>query len=92
MIESLDDVKQLVIWAKNVGLKKLKIGEVEFELSDMALTEKYADLPEMSNEPANSAKTGPLKDSESKNSSSKTWIDTADFSEDDEAALFHSVR
>jgi hypothetical protein len=36
MFQSVDDIKALIIWAKSMGLKRIKVGEVEAEISEVA--------------------------------------------------------
>lgn len=48
MIKSVDELKALILWAKEQKVQAMKVGDVQFELSTMALveaTELTADKP-----------------------------------------------
>lgn len=44
MIKSVSELKELIIWAKSQKLRALKIGDIQFELSDLALVVDEANL------------------------------------------------
>jgi hypothetical protein len=82
----INELMELIEWCKKTGVKRLKLADTEFEMSDMALAEKYADVTE-------EATKEPLKDRESSSLSSKTLVDTIDAKElgqEDEELLYWS--
>jgi hypothetical protein len=84
----ISEIMELIEWCKKTGVKRLKLGDNEFELSDMALTEKYADIND-------EATKGPIKDRESSSLSSKTLVDTLDAKEmgqEDDDMLYWSSQ
>lgn len=87
MIENVSELQELIEWCKANGVKSLKISDIEFELSDMALSEKYIDqsMPQGK----------PIKDQESNSLTTKTMIDTMDpeqAAQEDDEMLFWSSR
>jgi hypothetical protein len=36
MFQSVEDIKALIVWAKSMGLKRIKVGDIEAEVSDIA--------------------------------------------------------
>lgn len=78
---SISELKDLILWAKKEKVSVIKLGDVQFELSIMALTQDLQDLanPEATKDlsvPANSPRLpgGNVQANE----------------DDDEALLFHS--
>jgi len=65
MLATIDDVKELILWAKQEKIKEIKIGNLHFVISDVAITEQY-----LQSQPEE------LKDNESTSLSSKTMVDT----------------
>lgn len=55
MISNISELKELITWAKANKLNRLKIGEIEFELSELNHVESYPDVPGLMT-PAESAK------------------------------------
>lgn len=56
MINSIGELKELVLWAKSNGLKRLKVGSVEIEFSDIEMSMRL-----MSPSEADSATQADLK-------------------------------
>ena len=85
MITSIDELKELIIWAKSQKLKSLKVGEVIFEFSDLGLIESLPDLsapPSQARDlsvPASSPRVPQMGDEQ---------LSEKEF----EAILFHSTR
>ncbi len=83
MIESVGELMEFIEWCKKAGVKKIGLDNgISFELSDMALSEKYADLDAI----------GQLKDKESTSLSSETMADTANSAAEDDELLFWSSK
>lgn len=85
MIENVSELQELIEWCKAKGVKSLKISDIEFELSDMALSEKYVDQ----------SAPQTLKDQESNSLTSNTMVDTMDpeqAAKEDDDMLFWSSR
>lgn len=82
MIKTIDELKDLIIFAREQKLKTLKIGEIVIEVSDIAHVSELANIPEMgvSKNPAVTASIGGLLD------------ELGNQDEDDEDLLFHSAR
>lgn len=88
MVENISELQELIEWCKANGVKRLKMDEIEFELSDIALSEKFMDI-------SNTQGASALKDRESNSLTSKTLTDTVDAAEqakEDEELLFWSSR
>jgi len=86
MIENISELQELIEWCKATGVKRLKISEVEFELSDISLSEKYMET---------TGGASALKDRESSSLTSDTMADTVDSKEqqkDDDDLLYWSSR
>jgi hypothetical protein len=74
LFNSIQDVKDLIIWAKSIGLKSIKVGDIEAEMSDIAraLEATNTDDPELPKREeletmrtwADEAKTEPKNDEE----------------------------
>ncbi len=81
MLSDIQDLQEFMQWCIDKGVRRAKIGDIEFEMSDYGLTK---DLMEFG------SPTTPLKDAESTSMSSKTMADTGQ--QDDEDALYWSSR
>ncbi len=57
MIKDVNDLKDIIIWAKAQKVKSLKIGEISFDLSDLALVEGLAEFD--SSKPSTDLSTPP---------------------------------
>lgn len=44
MITNISELKDLILWAKSQKVKSLKLGDITFELSDLALVEGLTEL------------------------------------------------
>lgn len=82
MIDRIDELQELIEWCKAKGVKRLKISDIEFEISDIGLSEKFLE----------SETAVQLKDKESSSLSSQTLTDTETPNKDDEDLLFWSTR
>lgn len=83
MIDNISELMEFIEWCKKNGVKRIGLDNgISFELSDMALSEKYADLDAGVQ----------LKDQESASYTSKTMVDTADTSAEDEELLYWSSK
>lgn len=51
MINSVTELKDLIVWAKSQGIKSLHIGDISFELSNYALIEQLSDEASAPEEP-----------------------------------------
>ncbi len=88
MVETIGELQELIEWCKANGVKRLKMDQVEFELSDIALSEKFMDI-------SNTQGASTLKDRESTSLTSNTMADTVDAKlqqQEDEELLFWSSR
>lgn len=47
-IDNLDDLKNFIIWARNNKIKKIKVQDMEFEISDLAFIESIGSVQEPS--------------------------------------------
>lgn len=85
MIENIAELQELIEWCKATGVKSLKISDVEFELSDLAISERFMDT-----------QTSTLKDRESSSLTSDTMADAVEDpkkqQEEDDDLLFWSSR
>lgn len=80
MVNTISELKELIIWAKEQSLQSLKIGDVEFKFSEavaaQAIIEKYGASPQIENK-----------------ASSDTLVDTeAVDAKEEEELLFYSSR
>lgn len=41
MVKSIEELKNLIIWAKEQKIKSLKIADIHIEISDLALVESF---------------------------------------------------
>lgn len=57
MISDIKELKELIIWAKSEGIKRLKVGDVDIEISDIAVIEKFAANDSVKGEPLSTSKT-----------------------------------
>lgn len=78
MLKTIDELKDLILFARQQKLKSLKIGEIELEISELAHVEQFSGL-EMG-QSRNTAVTA---------SSGSLIPDSID---EDEDLLFHSSR
>lgn len=37
LVSSIAEVREFIMWARSIGLKRAKLGDVEFELSDITI-------------------------------------------------------
>jgi hypothetical protein len=44
MLSKIEDLKELVVWAKSQKIKSLKIGEISFEFSELSHLDALPDL------------------------------------------------
>ena len=44
MVKDISELKELIMWAKSMKVKSLKLGDTQFELSDLALVEGLQDI------------------------------------------------
>lgn len=87
MIKTVNELKELLTWAKNEGIKTIEVGDIKAEFSDLALTMNL--LPESVSELQGNSK--PSKEISSKNTELMT--DGSLLSpEEEEELLFHSSR
>jgi hypothetical protein len=61
MFKTTDELKTFILWAKKEGLKRVKVGEVEFELSDLTLAAAMSNV-QPSDGPTRDASTGSIPD------------------------------
>lgn len=73
LFTSIDEVKALIVWAKSIGLKRIKVGDIEAEISEVAYalesTNPASELPKREELDtmrtwADEAKTEPKNDDE----------------------------
>ncbi len=46
MVKDINELKNLILWAKEQKVKSIKIADIHFELSDLALVEGFQSLEE----------------------------------------------
>lgn len=46
MFKTSEELKAFIIWAKSQGLKKAKVGDIEFELSELSYVNEMTDKKE----------------------------------------------
>lgn len=82
MVKDINELKNLILWCKSERVKSIKIADISFELSDMALTE---DMTSIEDAIINEDKHTVIQ---------KDLIDSAEPSDDgdDDEALFWSTR
>lgn len=76
MIQDIQDLKEFIEWCVDKGIRKAKIGDVEFEVSDYGFTKDLIEYGTV-------GPSTPLKDTESTSLSSKTMADTGQQDEED---------
>ncbi len=79
MISNIQELKDLIIWAKSQSIQSLKIGDVEFKISDIALSQTLIDKYSETSKTENKASSDTLADTE-----------TVDPKEDDELLMWSS--
>lgn len=58
MLNNIDDVKAFIIWAKSQGIKRIKLSDIEVEISDITIaTESEARTTGLLSEERSSSKT-----------------------------------
>ena len=85
MIKDINELKELILWAKSIRLKSVKVADISFELSDLALSESLMDVTVEEGKPAASK--------ELSNLSSQLMVDTLEMSKEElDDLLYHSTR
>lgn len=78
MITTVEELKSLIIWAKDQKVKKLTLGEISIEISDIA----FVDLSQFGK-----------PDSKQVSNNSETFGDMSNLTpQEEEELLFHSSR
>ena len=86
MIKDINELKELILWAKSERVRTLSVGNIAFELSDLALSESLMELTANEGKPEKPQK-------ELSNLSSQLMIDTENMSKEElEDLLYHSSR
>lgn len=81
MVKDINELKNLILWCKSEKIKSIKIADISFELSDLALTE---DMTSVEDAILNENKTTVIQ---------KDLMDAEPSQTDeDEEALFWSTR
>lgn len=62
MIKTVDELKELILWAKSEKVKSLKIGDIIIEMSDLALIEDIQAKPEQANSKVTASVTTFMED------------------------------
>lgn len=83
MIKSVDELKELLIWAKAQGIQSLQVGEIKADFSILAMSEAYHQESIDSQKPTK----------ELSNLSTELMVDTEEMTkEEEDELLFHSAR
>jgi hypothetical protein len=57
MISNLNELKQLIIWAKEQGITAIKVGDIQVEISPAAVMESMIASGTVKSEPLDTSKT-----------------------------------
>lgn len=83
MVKTVEELKELILWAKKERIQALKVGDIEVHMSALAFT----DVPDIS------APDSATKDLSSTTKTSDVTLDGDSLSkEEEDAILFHSSR
>ena len=47
MVKDINELKNLILWAKEQKVKSIKIADIHFELSDLALVESMSSIEDL---------------------------------------------
>ena len=80
MVTNIEELKKLIIWCKEQKVKAVKLADISFELSDLALVENLSSIEDV------------ILNEDKKTVVQKDLVDSQDSKQEDEEDLYWSTR